>query len=216
MDLLERFKSLLKSRYIFHLHTTYTDGLASVEDYCLWASKNEYNSVVFTEHVRRELSCEFDSFIKDIENAKLKFPNIDIWTGVEAKILPGGELDMPNEILPEIQVICLAFHSFPENIKLYEKSCKRVLSDSRWGDHIRVWVHPGYFLRHLHLIDNCLPLLDRLIWFAIEKRIFIEHNLRHKLPPAQVREKIPQTSLVVGLDAHSVEGTAVALQGLKE
>ena len=110
MDPLERFENLLSRRYIFHLHTNYTDGLSSIEDYCLWASRNGCDTIVFTEHVRKELSYDFYSFLSDIENAKRKFPNMDIWVGVEAKILLDGELDISDEVLPKIEIICFACH----------------------------------------------------------------------------------------------------------
>lgn len=205
MDLSEKFKSLLKGRYLFHLHTTHTDGSSSVEDYCLWASRNGYDAVIFTEHVKKKLSYDYYSLLSDIENAKRKFPNVDIWVGVEAKILLGGELDISEEILPEIEVICFACHSFSKDVDLYEKSFKKLFSDNRWKSRIRVWVHPGSFLKHLGLIDDYLHLLDGLTSLAIREGIFIEHNLRHELPPMSIIKNIPRANLIRGLDAHSVE-----------
>lgn len=205
MNLLEKFENLLKDKYIFHLHTNYTDGLSSVEDYCIWASKNGYDSVVFTEHVRKKLSYDFHSFLSDIENARHKFPDLDIWVGVEAKVLPGGALDIPNEILPNVQIICFACHSFPKDVCLYERAFEKLFSDSRWKEHIRVWVHPGSFLKCLGLIDDYLYLLDRLISFARREGVFIEQNLKYELPPRPIIKNIPRSNLVKGLDAHSVE-----------
>lgn len=205
MDLLEKFENLLGCKYAFHLHTNYTDGISSVEDYCSWASKNGHNAIVFTEHVRKKISYRFCSFLYEIEEAKQKFPDIDIWVGAEAKILPYGKLDIPDEILHEIGIICFACHSFPKNVDLYEKSFKRLFSDSQWKDHIRVWVHPGNFLKRIGLIDDYLSLLKELISFAIKEGVFIEHSLKHKLPPAPIIKDISQSKLVRGLDAHSVE-----------
>ena len=208
MNLLEKFENLLKSKYIFHLHTNYTDGLNSVEEYCSWASENGYNAIVFTEHVRKNLSYDFYSFLSDMENARQKFANMDIWIGVEAKILPNGDLDIPDKILPEIQVICFACHSFPKDIDLYEKSFKTVFSDNRWKSHIRVWVHPGHFLKRLGVMDDYLHLLSRLVSCAVREDVFIEHNLKYELPPMSIMKNIPGSKLVRGLDAHSVESMA--------
>ena len=205
MDLSEKFKNLLKSNYIFHLHTTYTDGVSSVEDYCIWASRNKYDTIVFTEHVRKKLSYDFYSFLSDIENARRMFPDLSIWVGVEAKLLPGGNLDIPDHILSEIQIICFACHSFTQDIDLYENSLKRLFSGSRWKDRIRVWVHPGSFLKCLGPIDDYLHLLDRLITFARREGVFIEYNLRHELPPVSIIKNIRQSQMIKGLDAHSVQ-----------
>lgn len=39
----------------WHLHTNYTDGENTVEEYCEQAVKNGLKLLVFSEHVRREL-----------------------------------------------------------------------------------------------------------------------------------------------------------------
>ena len=205
MDSLKKFKNLLKSKYLFHLHTNYTDGASTVEDYCLWASENGYSHLVFTEHVRKELSYDFEGFLSDIRDAGRRFVNLNIRAGVEAKLLPGGGLDIPQEILPDIEVICFACHSFPSDLDLYASSFRKLFSDTRWKNHVRIWVHPGYFFKRLGIMEAGLSLLNELADYAIKEGIFVEHNIRHKLPPESVLKNIPKHSIITGLDAHSVE-----------
>ena len=205
MNLSEKFRNLLKGKYLFHLHTKYTDGLNSPDDYCSWASKNGYNAVVFTEHVRKQLLYDFHTFLSDIENTKSKFPDVDTWVGAETKILPEGQLDIPEDLLPETKIICFACHSFPQDCGLYEKSFKKLFTEKKWKKHIRVWVHPGYFLKKSEILDTKLDLLDELISSAVREGIFIEHNLKYALPTSAIIKNIPQTSLITGLDAHCVE-----------
>ncbi len=212
MELSEKFKNLLDSKYIFHLHTTYTDGLSSVKEYCSWASKNRYDAVVFTEHVRRKLSYDFHSFLSDIENARREFPDLDIWTGVEAKVLPGGELDMPERILSKIDIICFAYHFFPTDLDLFDESFERLFSDARWKKHIRVWVHPGNYLKKSGVLDDHLDFLDKHVLLALQEGVFIEHNLIYDLPPMSIIKKIPQSKLIKGLDAHSVKSIVEMLK----
>ncbi len=204
-ELLEKFKNMLKNRYIFHLHTIYTDGSSSVEDYCRWALNNKLDGVVFVEHTRRKLSYDFSSFLRDIEIAKRKFPRLDIWIGVEAKIIPGGKLDIPDEILSRIKLICFACHSFPDDIELYRTSFKRLFTDKRWKEYIRCWVHPGRFLKHRGFLDKYLNILEDLIEVAIDEEIFIENNLKDQLLPQRIIIKIPPSKLITGYDVHSVE-----------
>jgi len=201
MKFLEKFENLLQTEYIFHLHTNYTDGSSSIEEYCKWALENEFETIIFLEHVRRDLSYSFENFLNDIETAREKYP-INILIGVEAKILLEGELDIPKEILPYIQVIGIAEHFFPKDLDLYRSSCFKVFSDRQWGNYIRVWVHPGNFLKKYNI--NNTEILDELISYALSCGIFIESNLKHKLPPINVCKKIPLNKLVKGIDAHSV------------
>ena len=213
--MLAKFKDLLKRKYIFHLHTNYTDGTSSVEDYCLWASKNRYDAIVFTEHVRKKLSYNFEDFLSDIGAARLNFPELDVLVGVEAKVLPKGILDMPKAILSDTDVICFACHSFPNNISMYEKALKKVFSDARWKKYFRVWVHPGFFLKRLGLLDDHLHLLEDMISFAVEEGVFIENNIKYGLPPVQINKNKFSANLITGLDAHSVESMEKLMSLLK-
>ena len=47
----------------WHIHTNYTDGENSIEDYCERALKNGLELIAFTEHVRRDLDYAFGQFI---------------------------------------------------------------------------------------------------------------------------------------------------------
>ena len=146
-DISEQFRSTVSEHSLAHVHTTFSDGLNSVEEYCRWACNNTVDTIVFTEHVRKELSFDFVDFRKEIEHVKQLFPALHIWTGVEAKLLPGGALDVPDEIVSEIQVLYFACHSFPRDTDLYIKSFVNLFKDERWKEHARVWAHPGYFFK---------------------------------------------------------------------
>jgi histidinol phosphatase-like PHP family hydrolase len=154
------------------------------------------------------MSYDFDNFLAQIENARQKFPNIGIWVGAEAKVLPNGRLDIPDDITREIEIICFACHSLQKNIPLYEELLKQVFSDIRWKEHVRVWVHPGNFLKRFELLDSHFSLLSELVSFAIAEGVFVEYNLRYDLPPVSITKRIPLLSLVKGLDAHSVDEAA--------
>ena len=199
----EKFKSLLKGKYISHIHTNYTDGNNTVDDYCRWAEIHRYKGVVFTEHVRKDLDYDFGKFAKEVEEARQKFPTLEIWLGVEAKILPNGDLDIP-EFLPGLQVVCIACHSFPVDVSLYQKTLKRVFKDSRWKGYVRIWAHPGEFLQKHNLLEQEEKLLEELAEAAVKEGIFIEKNFKYKLPPIQIISNIPEENMTTGSDAHSL------------
>ena len=202
---LEEFNSLLKSNYLFHFHTTYTDGKSSVSEYFEFAFKHNIKTLIFTEHVRRKLSYSFDYFLEDIERERLLHPTLNVFVGVEAKILPGGEIDIPEEILGKIQLIGFACHSFPDNIQLYQESFETVFSKKTWKSYIRVWIHPGRFLANKDSLKANIEVLKRLVKIAEREGVFIENNLKEELPPFDIISACDKERIIVGFDAHHID-----------
>lgn len=200
---LEEFKKTLKKKYLFHLHTNYTDGVNTVHDYCQWAQQNGYEVVIFTEHVRKKLTYSFEDFLTDINEAKQNFPNLKILNGVEVKILPGGDLDLPKSILPNIQILCFACHSFPRDTDIFQKSVKSVIQDTKWKNYIRVWMHPSILSINSGINND--ELLRELIYYAIDKEVFIEYNLKYNVPAKNIIMGKKELNIIYGLDAHSIQ-----------
>ena len=201
----EKFKALTSTdNYLFHLHTNYTDGLNSIEDYFRYASKNKFETIVFTEHVRRKISYNFDDYLSEIRRIETKFENVNTIVGVESKIFPDGSIDIPESILPMIDLLCFACHSFPDDITLYEEAFKEVFVDAKWKSFIRVWVHPGRYLQRIGLTKHNTDIFHGLLNTAVGEGVFIENNLKQVVLLRNIIESIPSESLVVGHDAHSV------------
>ena len=201
----EKFKALTSTdNYLFHLHTNYTDGLNSIEDYFRYASKNKFETIVFTEHVRRKISYNFDDYLSEIRRIETKFENVNTIVGVESKIFPDGSIDIPESILPMIDLLCFACHSFPDDITLYEEAFKEVFVDAKWKSFIRVWVHPGRYLQRIGLTKHNTDIFHGLLNTAVDEGVFIENNLKQVVLLRNIIESIPSESLVVGHDAHSV------------
>ena len=202
---LEEFKDLLSDNsYLFHLHTDYTDGLNNIEDYFCYASKNKFKTIVFTEHVRDKMTYNFDDFYNEIKKNEKNFETVTAVVGAESKILPNGSLDIPDNILPKIDILCLACHSFPDDINLYAEAFKKVFVDTKWKPFIRVWVHPGRFIQRIGLSRHNIDIFQSLINTAIDEGVFIEDNLKQKLLLGNIIDSTPSETLVVGHDAHSV------------
>ena len=201
----EKFKALTSTdNYLFHLHTNYTDGLNSIEDYFRYASKNKFETIVFTEHVRKKISYNFDDYFSEIRRTETKFENVNAIVGVESKIFPDGSIDIPDSILPMIDLLCFACHSFPDDITLYEEAFKEVFVDAKWKSFIRVWVHPGRYLQRIGLTKHNTDIFHGLLNTAVGEGVFIENNLKQVVLLRNIIESIPSESLVVGHDAHSV------------
>ena len=160
----------------WHIHTSWTEGDSSVFEYCEKAVKEGVPLLAFTEHVRRTMDYDFGQFLSEIEQVKVRY-NLIVLSGCEAKVLPGGELDVEEWVLKEIDYPIFAFHSFPGDIDQYLESLKVVFSNR----YVNAWAHPGYFLyrQGLKLQDNelveILELLNR-------HNILLEVNEKYDLP----------------------------------
>jgi len=189
--------------YIFHVHTDFTDGTSSVEDYCRFALDNGYKYLILTEHVRRLCHYNFLDLAHAVEDARHKFAALQVSLGVEAKILPGGSLDVSDEILEGIDVLGIACHSFPSDVEMYAEAMEHVLKESYAEDLVRVWVHPGLFFKRTNIMDS--RVFSYLLDLAIQQGVYVEYNIKYGLPPVNVQPKIPPQRKVLGVDGHSVK-----------
>ena len=202
--LLARFNRLLSQKYIFHIHTDYTDGHNSIHDYLEFAADHGIKSVVFTEHVHRDLSYDFNAFCDELERRKRMFPELDVWLGIEAKILANGRLDAPLKLKDRVDLLCIACHSFPLDAERYFKVMAGVFEEE-WADKIRIWVHPGlFFLRNIPLmaVENWQQKMEHLVALANRCRIFGEINVKYNLPTALFPHTLFEQT-IIGMDAHS-------------
>ncbi len=185
----------------WHVHTTYTDGENTVLEICEKASSLNIPLIAFTEHVRKKLTYDFQKFLRDIELAKEKFPNLIVLSGVEAKVLPSGELDVDSNILEQVDYAIFAFHSFPKNKSLYFETLIKVIRNK----HVNAWAHPGLFLlrKNIFLSENELSLLFRMM---SKYDVLLEINKKYELPKKSWIELAKQkgVKLVRGSDIHSI------------
>ena len=211
----EKFKCIKSQRAVAHIHTTFTDGFNSIEEFCRWASEHNIEKLVFTEHVRKQLLFDFDQYVQDIDTAKSQFPTLNIWTGVEVKLLPGGELDIPDDIISEIQVLYFACHTFPHDKNQYRASFAKLFREPKWKAFPRVWAHPGIFFKNHEASDENTDIMTWLIETAIVEDILIENNLRYNLPLDYILATVSPSNVVTGYDAHSIEAIVEIENNLK-
>ena len=189
---------LLKGEW--HIHTNYTDGKNTVFEYCKKAVAMDIPLLAFTEHVRKNLSYDFNSFLDEIEKAREEFDLI-ILSGCEAKVLPSGELDVEDRILRDVDYPIFAFHSFPKDIDLYIESLKIVLRNR----YVNAWAHPGAFL-----LRNSLELseakLINIFTLMKEHDVLLEVNRKYKVPTMRWLSLARRSNVdfVQGNDAHRV------------
>lgn len=189
-------------KYLFHLHTDFTDGKLSVRDYFEFAHKRGIERLIFLEHIRRALSYNIRKFIAEIGRCSDTYEIVGV-VGFEAKILPSGKLDIDPEHLELAQFIGVAEHGFPDDVKMLVEAFEAVLDfyPGQYTDKQFVWVHPGLWFRQRNLLLH--PVYWEMLAKAGRYPIWIEHNLRYELPCKGV--PIPQSArAIVGLDAHTL------------
>lgn len=190
----------LLSRGEWHIHTKYTDGNDDIMDYCRRAEETGIPLVAFTEHVRKDLEYDFNTFLNDIDDARGEFDLI-ILSGCEAKVLPDGSLDVEEHILAEVDYPIFAFHSFPSDLELYVECLKIILKNK----YVNTWAHPGTLSsRHIDLSKDDL---EEIFMLMKEREVLLEANRKYDLPKRHwldLAEKC-DVRMVRGSDIHRVE-----------
>ena len=185
----------------WHIHTNFTDGKNTVMEYCKEAIKKKIPLIAFTEHVRRELTYDFNLLLDEIEKARREFPNLIILSGCEAKVLPDGTLDVNDEIIKKVDYAVMAYHSFPKDKELYLKTLKKAIKNP----FVNAWVHPGLFLKKtgFELKDE---ELNEVFGLMKEHEVLLEINKKYDLPPKHWIEQAKKMGvlLVRGNDTHSI------------
>jgi len=100
-----------------HMHSKWTDGNSTILEMVRVAEKRGYQYCAITDHskaVRVAGGLTADDFKKqrdEIEQARARVRGITVFTGCEVDILPDGSLDLPDNLLEQIDVVVAAVHS---------------------------------------------------------------------------------------------------------
>ena len=102
---------------IFHNHTTYSDGSASLDDMVVAAKSLGYRYIGISDHSQ---SAFYANGLKEdrvreqhaaIDGLRKRTSGIAIFKGIEADILPDGMMDYPDEVLARFDFVIGSVHS---------------------------------------------------------------------------------------------------------
>ncbi|HXJ95790.1 MAG TPA: DNA polymerase/3'-5' exonuclease PolX [Terriglobia bacterium] len=99
------------------MHTTASDGKCTVEEMAAAAKELGYRYILITDHSKAVTIANgldekrAQENIKRIKAARKKVTGIEIWAGSEVDILGDGELDYPNEMLAQFDIVLASVHS---------------------------------------------------------------------------------------------------------
>ncbi|MBI2167051.1 MAG: DNA polymerase/3'-5' exonuclease PolX [Candidatus Omnitrophica bacterium] len=197
-------------RGVFHVHSTYSDGVSSLEEMVKTAEGLGYEYVGISDHsqsakyARGLEPARLRKQQKEIEGLRKKY-KIRIFWGIESDILPTGKLDYPDSILAEFDFVIGSVHS---NFNLPEKEQTARILRAMDSKYLTFVGHPTG--RLLLGREGYAVGIPKLIEGAKARDVVIELNANpHRLDldwrfcPTAKRLGV---KISINPDAHSVEG----------
>ncbi len=194
-----------------HSHTTWSDGRASAEEMGRAAMARGYDYLAICDHtpavgaVRGLTADDVRRQADEIAAANEVLAPFRILRGIEVDILPDGRLDLPDDVLAELDWVQASVHGGQRMPRA--EMTRRVLEALR-NPSVRCLSHPtGRYINRRP--ENAVDL-DEVFAFAVEHGVAIEVN---GLPPRldlsgeHVRDALRAgVKIVCSTDAHSVKG----------
>jgi DNA polymerase (family 10) len=205
-----RLPTLIRSTDIrgdLHMHTTETDGRATLEEMAEAARAMGYEYIAITDHSKalamangldEERVVAFAGRVRELDHAA---PGIRVFSGLECDIRRDGSMDIAEDALAELDFVIGSVHSYMnlESAEMTDRLLRALESPS-----MRVLGHPtGRVLLH----REAFPFdFDAVVTAAAERGVWLEINAspeRLDLGGPQVRAaKARGAKFVVNTDAH--------------
>ncbi len=193
-----------------HIHSTETDGRATIEESVEAALRKGYKYIAITDHsqlVKIANGMDERRILKHTERVRKinqKIKGIEILMGVEVDILDEGRLDFPDRVLKEMDIVIAAVHS---RFSLDEETQTRRILKALDNKYVNILAHPSG-----RLITTRKPIsldFDKVFKKAAENGVFLEvntHGERIDLNDVNCRRAVELgAKVVIGTDAHEVE-----------
>ena len=193
-----------------HLHSKWTDGKSTILEMVRACKERGYQYCAITDHskavrVAGGLSPEnFKKQYQEIKEVRTKVRGITVFTGCEVDILPDGSLDLPDDLLEQLDVVVAAVHAKMDMTQ--SDMTKRVLK-ALADPAVTILAHPtGRLINHREpfAID-----LEEIFHAAKENDVAVELNAqpdRLDLNDLHVFRAIEiGVKIAINTDAHSTE-----------
>jgi putative hydrolase len=100
-----------------HMHSTWTDGLGTIEQNILTAKNIGLKRIAATDHIRKD-STYFENYCEEIKKLRGQL-NFEIYIGFEAKVDNfEGDIDVSEKNLSLSEISICSVHRFPVGRKL--------------------------------------------------------------------------------------------------
>ena len=194
-----------------HVHTTWSDGKASVLEMAEAAQALGYEYLAICDHTRNVRvvpGLDADDVRRqseEIAEAKVRLAPFRVLRGIECDILADGTLDLPDDVLCELDWVQASVHAGQRARK--EEITRRVVAALRHPA-VSCLSHPkGRIINHRP--ENALDL-ERVFEVALEEGVAVEVNgLPDRLDLRDVHVRLAVEAgvpIVCSTDAHSTRG----------
>ncbi|HEY1594923.1 MAG TPA: helix-hairpin-helix domain-containing protein [Thermoleophilaceae bacterium] len=196
-----------------HCHSTWSDGRASIEEMAAAARARGYEYLAICDHtpavgavpglspddVRRQA--------EEIAAANERLAPFHVLRGIECDILPDGTLDLPDDVLAELDWVQASVHA---GQRTPQEELTRRVEEALRNPYVRCLSHPkGRLINYRP--ENALDL-DRIYEIALQEGVALEVNglpNRLDLRGEHVRDAVRAgVGIVCSTDAHSTRGLA--------
>lgn len=204
---------------IIHSHSTWSDGVHSLEQMAIAARDKGYEYLVISDHSQAAFYANGltpDRILMqhaEIDTLNEQLAPFRIFKSIEADILHDGSLDYTPEILATFDLVIASVHS---NLKMTEEKAMQRLLAAIANPYTTILGHPtgrlllsreGYPVDHKQLIDAC-----------VAHKVVIEinaHPRRLDLDWSWIPYALEQGAMLsVDPDAHSVNGMDLVKYGV--
>jgi len=205
---LPRLVELDEMRGDLQMHTTASDGRVTAEEMAEAAKKLGYRYILITDHSKAvTIANGLDETrarenILHIKEARKKVKDIEIWAGTEVDIMGDGELDYPDDLLKEFDIVLASVHS--RMTQPGEEMTERVLKALE-NPYVRILGHPTG--RQILRRDPFPFDLERVLAAAKKNGVIMELNGNpERLDLSDRNVKLAHDrgmSVIISTDAHS-------------
>ncbi len=190
-----------------HMHTTASDGKNTLAEMAAAARQRGYEYIAITDHspaLAMARGLDADALRRQIEEIR-EFndsdPGITVLAGIEVDILAGGELDLENDVLSELDVVIAAVHS---RLEMGREEMTTRICRALENPHVNILAHPC--CRKLLIRDPSEMDFEQVVETARRNRVCLELNAaprRLDLSDVHCRQARQQGVLIsLNTDAH--------------
>ena len=193
------------------MHSTWSDGKTSIEKMARACAERGYEYLAITDHSQAMAMVQgltperARAQWKEVAKVRKRVPEIEIFASAEVDILKDGELDLPDDILAELDVVVVSVHSFMDLDR--KRMTDRVLRAIAHPE-VDILAHPTG--RQIGRREPFELDVDTVLEAAVEHSVAVELNAnprRLDLNDVHVhRAKELGVPVVISTDAHSPAG----------
>jgi DNA polymerase (family X) len=152
---------------VVHNHTTWSDGVDTIESFVKACKKRGYEYVVISDHSKNAHYAgglkeeKVLRQMKEIDELNKKIPGIKIFKSIECDILVSGELDYDQSLLKQFDMVIVSIHQL---LKMTEEKATARLIKAIENPYTTILGHmtgrqllirPGYPVDYKRVIDAC-------------------------------------------------------------